>query len=45
MNISIEPIRRNLKFGLSQKKALNWNPGGRHLTQFFNTLSDRKSVV
>lgn len=39
MNISIEPIRRNLKFGLPKQRALNWNPGGRHLTQFFNTLS------
>ena len=39
MNIEVDPIRRNLKFGLPQQKALDWNPDGLHVTQFFNTLS------
>lgn len=39
MNIQVDPIRRNLKFGLPQQKALDWNPDGLHVTQFFNTLS------
>lgn len=38
-NINVDPIRRNLKFGLPKKKAMTWNPHGIHLTQFFNTLS------
>lgn len=39
MNIHVDPIRRNVKFGLPQDKALSWNPDGLHVTQFFNTLS------
>lgn len=39
MNIHIDPIRRNLKFGLPKHKVLNWNADGLHITQFFNTLS------
>lgn len=39
MNIQVDPIRRNLKFGLPHQKALDWNPDGLHVTQFFNTLS------
>lgn len=39
MTISIDPIRRNLKFGLPRDKALTWNPAGEHVTQFYNTLS------
>lgn len=37
--INIDPIRRNLKFRLPRGKALSWNPGGLHITQFYNTLS------
>jgi len=39
MTIDIDPIRRNLKFGLPKGKALTWNPAGEHVTQFYNTLS------
>lgn len=39
MSIQIDPIRRNLKFLLPHDKATNWNPGGLHITQFYNTLS------
>lgn len=39
MTINIDPIRRNLKFGLPKGKALTWNPAGEHVTQFYNTLS------
>lgn len=39
MNINVDPIRRNVKFGLAQDKVLNWNREGLHVTQFFNTLS------
>lgn len=39
MTIQVDPIRRNLKFGLPKTKALDWNPAGLHVTQFFNTLS------
>ena len=39
MSIQIDPIRRNLKFGLSKDKVLNWNADGLHVTQFYNTLS------
>lgn len=39
MNIQVDPIRRNIKFGLSKDKAIDWNQGGVHLNQFFNTLS------
>ena len=39
MTIQVDPIRRNLKFGLPKDKALSWNPSGLHVTQFFNTLS------
>lgn len=39
MNIQVDPIRRNVRFGLPQQKALDWNPEGLHVTQFFNTLS------
>lgn len=39
VSIKIDPVRRNLKFLLPKEKALTWNPGGMHVTQFFNTLS------
>jgi len=39
MTSLIDPIRRNLKFGLPKDKALTWNPSGLHVTQFYNTLS------
>lgn len=39
MTIQVDPIRRNLKFGLPKDKALSWNPAGLHVTQFYNTLS------
>ncbi len=39
MTIQVDPIRRNLKFGLPKDQALSWNPAGLHVTQFFNTLS------
>lgn len=39
MNINVDPIRRNVKFGLPQDKVLDWNAEGLHITQFFNTLS------
>ncbi|MGB1466906.1 MAG: metal-dependent hydrolase [Alcanivorax nanhaiticus] len=39
MTIQVDPIRRNLKFGLPKDKAISWNPAGLHVTQFFNTLS------
>lgn len=39
MSIQVTPVRRNLKFGLPQSKALNWNADGLHVSQFFNTLS------
>jgi predicted metal-dependent hydrolase len=39
MTIHVDPIRRNVKFGLFQDKALSWNADGLHVTQFFNTLS------
>ncbi|MCC2638738.1 MAG: hypothetical protein K0Q68_2457 [Moraxellaceae bacterium] len=39
MSINVDPIRRNVKFGLPQDKALTWNDEGLHVTQFFNTLS------
>lgn len=39
MTSLIDPIRRNLKFGLPKDKAVSWNPSGLHVTQFYNTLS------
>lgn len=39
MTIQVDPIRRNVKFGLPPQKVLDWNPDGLHVTQFFNTLS------
>ena len=39
MTSLIDPIRRNLKFGLPKDKALTWNPSGLHVAQFYNTLS------
>jgi predicted metal-dependent hydrolase len=39
MAIQVDPIRRNLKFLLPHTKATSWNPGGLHITQFYNTLS------
>ena len=39
MTIQVDPVRRNLKFGLPAGKALSWNPGGLHITQFYNALS------
>lgn len=39
MTIQVDPIRRNLKFGLPRDKATSWNPSGLHITQFYNTLS------
>ncbi len=39
MSIQVDPIRRNLQFGLPKGKALSWNPAGLHITQFYNTLS------
>jgi predicted metal-dependent hydrolase len=40
MNVhNIDPVRRNLKFGLPKAKALSWNPSGLHVTQFYNSLS------
>ncbi|MEE3320546.1 MAG: metal-dependent hydrolase [Pseudomonadota bacterium] len=39
MTIQVDPVRRNLKFGLPKDQALSWNPAGLHVTQFFNTLS------
>ena len=39
MTIQVDPVRRNLKFGLPAGKALSWNPGGLHISQFYNTLS------
>ena len=39
MTSLIDPIRRNLKFGLPKDKALSWNPSGLHVAQFYNTLS------
>lgn len=39
MTSLIDPIRRNLKFGLPKDKALTWNPSGLHINQFYNTLS------
>lgn len=39
MTIQVDPIRRNLKFGLPRDKATRWNPSGLHVTQFYNTLS------
>lgn len=39
MTININPIRRNLKFKLPKSRALDWNPDGLHVTQFYNTLS------
>ena len=39
MTSLIDPIRRNLKFGLPKDKALTWNPAGIHIAQFYNTLS------
>ena len=39
MSINVDPVRRNVKFGLPQEKALTWNDEGLHVTQFFNTLS------
>ena len=39
MTIQINPVRRNLKFGLDKCKALNWNADGMNVTQFYNTLS------
>lgn len=39
MSINVDPIRRNVKFGLPQDKVLTWNDEGLHITQFFNTLS------
>lgn len=39
MSIQIDPVRRNLKFLLPKNKVNSWNPGGLHITQFYNTLS------
>lgn len=39
MTIQVDPIRRNLKFLLPKAKVNSWNPGGLHITQFYNTLS------
>ena len=39
MSIQVDPIRRNLKFLLPHDKATSWNPGGLHITQFYNALS------
>lgn len=39
MTIQVDPIRRNLKFLLPRASATRWNPGGLHITQFYNTLS------
>ena len=39
MTIQVDPIRRNLKFGLPKGKVTSWNPAGLHITQFYNTLS------
>lgn len=39
MTIHIDPVRRNLKFLLPKQKVTDWNPGGLHITQFYNTLS------
>ena len=33
------PIRRDLKFKLPPERIRDWNAGGHHLSQFFNTLS------
>jgi predicted metal-dependent hydrolase len=33
------PIRRDLKFKLPAERIGDWNAGGRHVSQFFNTLS------
>ncbi len=33
------PIRRDLKFRLPPERIRDWNAGGRHVSQFFNTLS------
>jgi predicted metal-dependent hydrolase len=33
------PIRRDLKFRLPPERIRDWNAGGHHLSQFFNTLS------
>jgi len=33
------PIRRDLKFKLPAERIHDWNAGGHHVSQFFNTLS------
>ena len=39
MNVSILPIRRNLKFNLNPAKALTWHKDGLNVSQFLNTMS------
>lgn len=39
MNVSILPIRRNLKFNLNPAKALTWHRDGLNVSQFLNTMS------
>lgn len=39
MTTPVNPIRRNLQFQLPRDRATDWNAGGYHVTQFFNTLS------
>ncbi|MDX1803936.1 MAG: metal-dependent hydrolase [Alcanivorax sp.] len=39
MNFHIMPVRRNLKFHVTDDKVLNWHSWGPTVTQFFNTLS------
>ncbi|MBV8063117.1 MAG: metal-dependent hydrolase, partial [Nevskia sp.] len=33
------PIRRDLRFKLPAERIPDWNAGGHHVSQFFNTLS------
>ncbi|MEE3320624.1 MAG: metal-dependent hydrolase [Pseudomonadota bacterium] len=39
MNVSILPIRRNLKFNLNPAKAITWHKDGLNVSQFLNTMS------
>ena len=38
-DLSILPIRRNLKFNLNPAKALTWHRDGLNISQFLNTMS------
>ena len=39
MSTKVNPIRRNLQFRLPRHRVTVWNGAGKHVTQFYNTLS------